>query len=74
MNPQEAVMNTDKIEEPKKISIVIEVDEDRNVKVYSSDSSVSVEVVKYDEIDSTEELVEKAKEIGKKAPHEVYTD
>ena len=67
-------MNTDKIEEPKKISIVIEVDEDRNVKVYSSDSSVSVEVVKYDEIDSTEELVEKAKEIGKKAPHEVYTD
>jgi len=80
MNPGKAIMSAEKstasdpVEEARKIKIVVEVDEDRNVKVYSNYTPVEVEVVKYDEIEDNAELVAKAKEIALKAPNEVYTD
>lgn len=64
---------SDPATEARKIHIVVEVDEDRNVKVYSNYVPVEVEVVKYDELEGAE-LVAKAKEVAAKAPNEVYTD
>lgn len=69
-----AQVEKDSVQQARAIQIVVEVDEDRNVKVYSNYTPVNVEVVKYDEIDAIADLVSKAKEVSIKAPHEVYTD
>jgi len=69
-----AQVEMDPTQKARTIEIVVEVDEDRNVKVYSNYTPVNVEIVKYDEIEDNSELVAKAKEVAIKAPHEVYTD
>lgn len=58
------------------IKIVVEIDEDNAVKVLSNYAYVDVEVVKWDDLkeDGTASLVEKAKEIAIKAPHQVYKE
>lgn len=67
------LMETNPADEARKIAVYVEVDEDRNVKVYSNYPYVTVEVVKYDELEG-DELVAKAKEVATKAPHEVHAD